>query len=533
MVIATFLLACQPEEIPKVAPWETYELSFHSTKAYANHYVDVDLHADFTNQSGERLRRPAFYDGDGSWKIRFAAPKAQEVWNWITHCSDSSNKDLHGLSGKIGIEEGAAFTPLVKMSPGKRSLVRQDDSPLLAVADTPWALPFRATKEQVTEYAADRQAKGFNAALLMSVQPDMEAEGPNSRNTELGFARGFSDLSDGHINNLEHSYFQYLDTLTNILHAHEIIPVFQPIFHGFGWKGKNVLGNHIVPAEYVRYTKYLLARYGSKPAIWLIAGDNGGDDPGVKEAGEMLEEWDCYAQPTGLHYNPCDDYVADWAVNNPLKFCMHYNKVHQAETWLDFQWAQTGHSDEHLYHKVERMYDNLPTKASMNGEPTYEGMNAGKNGLGWWQGEEAWMQLMSGGTMGIAYGAACLWQWKVSPDEPGWADWTNQDKSWREAMQMEGSIYAGMVGKILKEYDLTDIERRWDLADGAPLLALEGKLYITYLNDGGAIKIHSKLSGLTFKWVDPKSGSIISEGEVGEQNTFVSDEELPRVLIIS
>jgi len=37
-------------------------------------------------------------------------------------------------------------------------------------------------------------------------------------------------------------------------------------------------------------------------------------------------------------------------------------------------------------------------KACLNGEPTYEGMNAGENGLGWWQGEEAWNQLLHGGT---------------------------------------------------------------------------------------------------------------------------------------
>ena len=527
------MIACQQPLIPSVSQWQTQELHFHSDADYDNPYTDVDLYADFVNENEEVMRRPAFYDGDGSWKIRFAPPHPEEVWSWVTSCSDESNSALHAQKGQLHATGAGKAQALLKMSDGKRSVIRADGSPLLIVADTPWALPFRANKEQVEEYAADRQAKGFNAALLMSVQPDMEAEGPNARDTEMGFARGFSDLSDGHINNLQPNYFKYLDTLIDILHAHEIIPVFQPIFHGFGWKGKNVLGNHIVPEEYVQYTKYLLARYGSQPAVWLIAGDNGGDDPGVKEAGEMLEEWDCYHQPTGLHYNPCDDYVAEWAVNDPLKYCMHYNKVHQAEPWLDFQWAQTGHSDEHLYHKVELMYDNLPTKASMNGEPTYEGMGNGKNGLGWWQGEEAWMQLMSGGTMGIAYGAACLWQWKVSPDEPGWPDWTNQDKSWRDAMQMEGSVYAGMVGKILAEYDLTDIQKRWDLAGGTPLLAHEGKLYIAYLNDGGAIKINADLSGMDYCWVDPQTGKSSDSEEITDQNTFVAIGDKPAVLIVS
>ena len=160
-----------------------------------------------------------------------------------------------------------------------------------------------------------------------------------------------------------------------------------------------------------------------------------GRDPGVQPSGEMMEQWDCYGQPTGLHYNPCDDYIASWAVDNPLKHCEHYNKMFQAEAWLDFQWAQTGHGGEHLLHKVERMYENHPTKASANGEPTYEGMNNGKNGLGWWQGEEAWMQLMAGGTMGVVYGAATLWQWKVSPEEEGWPAWTDQNTSWDQGIE--------------------------------------------------------------------------------------------------
>jgi hypothetical protein len=57
----------------------------------------------------------------------------------------------------------------------------------------------------------DRQAKGFNAVLLMSVQPDMGARGPRDRSADEGFDVGFEDLPDGHINQLNPAYFQYLD----------------------------------------------------------------------------------------------------------------------------------------------------------------------------------------------------------------------------------------------------------------------------------------------------------------------------------
>lgn len=534
-------LACgAPEQtpIPEVEQWTTYEISLESGAEYENGYADVEVWATFRNEAGEELTRPAFWDGDRSWKIRFTSPDDHSLWSWRTHASDEGNEGLHGQTGQL---QATTYTGdnqllqhgLLTMSEGMRNVVHQDGTPFLVVGDTPWAIPFRATVEQVRTYAQDRQEKGFNAALLMSVQPDMEAEGPNARNTPLGFARAFDDLSNGHLNDLQPEYFQYLDTLMEILIQHEIVPVYQPVFHGFGWKGLNVLGNTVVPEEYVRYCRYLLARYGSQPAFWLLAGDNGGRDPGVKEAGMMMQAEDAYHQPTGLHYNPCDDYIAEWAVNNPIKHCEHYNKTYQAEDWLDFQWAQTGHSDEHLYHKVERMYENKPVKAAANGEPTYEGMNDGKNGLGWWQGEEAWMQLMSGGTMGVVYGAAALWQWKITADEEGWTAWASQNKSWQEAMAMDGSTYVGYISKVFAGLDFTDIEKRPDLTGGKhPLLAKEGKLYISYLNTGGTLNIEGVPTSLSYRWFNPRSGEFM-EGQMVTGAEFAAPSEEPWVLVIS
>ncbi|MDX2248406.1 MAG: DUF4038 domain-containing protein [Bacteroidia bacterium] len=536
LLIPVFLFSCTTPD--PISQWETYEITLQTQTAYPNPYTDVELWAVFTNESADTLLRPGFWDGGNTWKIRFASPDDHSLWQWQTYTSDPKDTSLGGKTGKIQAVKTAGNNRfiqhgLLKMSPGKRNVVHHDGTTFLLVGDTPWSIPFRATAEQVKIYAANRQEKGFNAALLMSVQPDMKAEGPDARNTPQGFTRGFADLHEGHINQLNPAYFQYLDSLTDILLDHEIAPVYQPIFHGFGWKGLDVLGNTINPEEYVRYCKYLLARYGSKPAFWLLAGDNGGKDPGVKESGEMMEKWDCYRQPTGLHYNPCDDYIAEWAINNPLKHCEHYNKSWQAENWLDFQWAQTGHSGEHLYHKVSRMYENQPVKASANGEPTYEGMNDGKNGLGWWQGEEAWMQLMSGGTMGVVYGAAGLWQWKVTADEEGWGVWASQNKSWQETLDMEGSRYVGYLAKALEGYDIADMEKRWDLAeDNRPLLAIEGKFYLSYLNEGGKISIPTVPAGLPWRWFDPQTGEWGDEGITEVNPVFITPGQSPKVLII-
>lgn len=538
-ILYIIFVQCSPEKqaIPRVQQWTTHEITLEAVNIYQNPYIDIAIDATFTNDKGDSLVRPAFWDGGNKWKIRFTPPDTGTVWTWNTHTSVPDK----GLSEQHGQLKSVVYTGsntllkhgLLRMSPQKRNIVHQDGTPFLVTADTPWGIPFRATIEQVDLYAKDRQQKGYNMALLMSVQPDRYAEGPEARDSIFGFDRAFEDLPEGHLNILKPDYFQYVDSLMNILIGHGIVPVYQPVFHGFGWKGKTVAGTTAVPEEYIRYCRYLIARYGSMPACWLVSADGTGLDPAIKPAGEAIEQWDCYGQPTGIHYNPADNYLASWAQGDSSK-CFHYNRSHQAEPWLDFQWAQTGHDGKHITYKVEQMYQNIPVKAVLNGEPTYEGMGGGKYGLGWWQGEEAWTQLMHGGTMGVVYGAAGLWQWKVKVDEQGWGEWTDQPVSWREALDLEGSKYVGLVSQAFQGYDYADMQKRWDLTEGnKPLLAKEGIFYITFLPTGGNIAIKRLPIGMAYRWFNPKTGEFVNVGTVKEAYTiFSAPDNNPWVLIV-
>lgn len=538
LVFPVILFGCgQEEELTIIDQYAVHEIVLEATGEYENPYTDLAVNVTFRNERGDSLFRPAFWDGDKRWKIRFSSPTGNTRWVYETRATNPEDAGLHGVTGTLRStanrgEHTLRQHGLLQMSPGKRNVIHQDGTPFLLVGDTPWALPFRATDAQVEIYAAKRSGQGFNAALLMTVQPDMNAEGPDGRATDQGFARGFDDLSEGHLNQLRPEYFAYLDSITNTLLEHGIIPVYQPVFHGFGWKGLQVLGPKVVPEEYVRYCRYLLARYGAQPAIWLVSGDHDGKDPGVREAGSMLEREDAYQQPTGLHYNPCDDFVAEWAKQDTTKHCLHYNKSYQEDDWLDFQWAQTGHGQDHQYHKVSRMYDNLPTKAVANGEPTYEGMNDGENGLGWWQGEDAWGQLFSGGTMGVVYGAAGLWQWKVSEEEVGWTAWATQPKSWRTALNLSGAEYVGLMSKALEGVDMTDI-RKLPAPAGLefPLLVKPDKTYLAWLPQGGEVSLTGIPKGMRQRWFNAKTGDF--KPAVANDGLFVSPDDSPWVLIIS
>ncbi len=500
------------------APWHHAEITLTAAHDHPDPYAGVAVWAYFVHDSGAVLRRPAFWDGGRIWRLRFASPLAGGRWRWRTE-ADVDDPGLADRTGELAVAEqtvtekatGEAATGEAagenpfrrhgfwRMSPGGRSLVHADGTPALLVGDTAWGLPWRATEEQVAVYAADRAAKGFNAALLMSVQPDMRARGPRDRTADEGFDVAFEDLADGRLDELNPGYFQRLDRLLAVLTGHGIVPVLQPVFQGFGWKGLSVAGTVVAPAAYARYCRYLVARYGADPVIYLVGADGSGREPQIEAGGREIEEWDAYGQPCGIHYRP------------------HANpNAHQDAAWLDFQWCQTGHLGEHVPERVADMWRNEPVRAVANGEPTYE--HSGRRGKaeGWWQGHEAWSNLCAGGTMGVVYGAGSLWQWVLRPGEPGHEPYfVAEGAGWREALDFEGSRHVGLVSRVLAGLPTTDMRPSWTLTTAPRGLLVPGTLYVGYGEHGGDLRLAPWAEGvvpLPYRVVDPRTGRITATG---------------------
>lgn len=479
--------------------WHEVTIALEAERTYANPYMDVAVWADFVHDDGTTLRRPGFWDGGARWCIRFASPSAAGTWHW------SSNS----TTGDAGLRQSGSVTATApvgscrwqqhgfwRMSAAGRHLVHADGTPGFLVADTAWALPWRATPAEVTEYASDRHAKGFNAVLLMALQPDMRAVGPTDRSADEGFARAFADLPHGRLTELLPEYFQAFDVLRDILLAHDIVPVLQPVFMGFGWKGLDVAGPVLPPTDYARFCRYLVARYGAGPVIYLVGGDGHGNEPPVAAGGKEIHGWDCYAQPTGNHYRP--HCVPD---------------AHQAADWLDFQWCQTGHQGEHMPERVAEMRHSTPLKAIANGEPTYENTTVLGHAAGWWQGSEAWVNLCAGATMGVVYGAASLWQWAHRPDEPGMEPFfLAPGCSWRDALAFEGSTYVGLVGTILAGLPIVDAVPDWESTLGRRGLRTGTEFFLCYSDAGGPLLIMSATVPLPYRVIDPRTGVCLHTG---------------------
>ncbi|QDT04032.1 Putative endoglucanase [Rubripirellula lacrimiformis] len=518
------------EAVTECQQWSEVELEFTADQETANPYTDVEAWVDFTHDDGTSIRRPMFWDGGKTFRVRFASPLASGTWHWQS-ADRENDPGIHGKTGSFHAVESKTATPTVftqhgfwSIPKGGRNLIHADGTSRLLCADTAWALPWRATVEQVKTYSQDRRDKGYNAALLMTVQPDIGTEGPRSRTEEGGFDVGFEDLPKGSLQQLNPEYFQTFDQLVDVLTAHGITPVYQPVFHGYGWKGGGTAGNVISAEDYARYCRYLVARYGARPAIWLV----GGDGPAEKEsivhqldlAGREIEKWDAYQQPTGIHYSPHAK-----------------NRTHQDKAWLDFQWCQTGHGGEHIAERVADMWRNLPAKAVANGEPTYENIGRKGNGAGWWQGHEAWCNLTAGGTMGVVYGAGSLWQWRLDANEAGHASWcTAPGAGWREALDFEGSKYPGIAAKILDGLPLANMEPNWDCTYGRRGLLVPGKLFVLYLPNGGNSAILCKDVPRSYRVYDPRTGKVVGQDRLEDKATAQANSGSsgqPRVLVFT
>ena len=504
----------------EAAPWCEIEIELTAEATYAAPYTDVEVWADFT--CGDHvLRRPAFWDGGNRWCLRFAAPYAGG-WDWVTQAT-ADDRGLAGRAGTLTCLDGLPGSParayvhgFWRMSPSGRQLVHADGTPALMVADTAWALPWRATPEQVEVYARDRQAKGFNAVLLMTVQPDMQAVGPRDRTLDEGFDVAFEDLPHGTLRELDPGYFARFDVLHDILLAHDLVPVLQPVFHGFGWKGLGVAGKVVPPEDYARYCRYLVARYGARPAVYLVGADGTGEEPQVSAGGEEVQAWDAYGQPTGIHYRPHAT-----------------NRAHQDAEWVDFQSCQTGHDAEHLPERVADMWRNAPAKGVLNLEPTYEHTRERGTGEGWWQGHEAWSNLCAGATMGVGYGAASLWQWRLHADEPGHSDYfIGPDAGWRAALDFEGAAYVGLVGRIMRGLPFLDMAPDWTHTLGGRGLSVPGELVLLYREGGRMLVLTDPDLPPHLTVFDPRTGEVVEErvldpvpqllpNEGGEPRVFV------------
>ena len=394
---------------PAVAPqWREVEIAFTGPEV-ADPYLTVDAWVIFRHAGGQEVRRPVFWDGGTCYRVRFASPRPDGEWRWEVHTARPDHR-LSPPEGRLTAVPPPGDHPhralnrgLVSVHPGHRTFRYADGSPAFFVFDTAWAMPWRATVDDVEEYAADRQAKGFNAVLMMSVQPDMNARGPAGRNVDEGFEVGFARPARG------------------AAHPDQrrLLPVSRRHRRGPGRPR-----DHAGLAAGVPRLRLEGARRGGpgRSARRVRAATAGISSPASAPGRRSTCRARTAPAPSRRSRRAAGRSTPGMrTVSPPASTTARTTATTSTRTptgWTSSParpgtWATTYRTGSPPCGRSDR------PKAIMNGEPSYE--HSGRRGVaeGWWQGHEAWCNVCAGALMGVAYGAAGLWQWRLHPDEPG------------------------------------------------------------------------------------------------------------------
>src|SRR5262249_17764160 len=142
---------------------------------------DAVLTVAFTSPTGEKLKLPAFWDGEKTWRVRFAPTQTGE-WKFETTCSDSNNSGLHHQSGSFRVTPATGKTRFsqhgpIRVAPDGRYFTHDDGTPFFWMADTAWNGPLLSSSSEWDQYVKERSRQKFTAVQWVATQFRAAPEG--------------------------------------------------------------------------------------------------------------------------------------------------------------------------------------------------------------------------------------------------------------------------------------------------------------------------------------------------------------------
>lgn len=257
----SLLAATTSSKTAVVSKWGQFERSFTSATAYANPLQEASLRVVFTSPAGDTSEVPGFWDGGKTWRVRFS-PDLLGRWTFTTYCSDAANSGLHQHTGGFLCAVNTSQIELsrhgtVRVARDGRHLEHADGTPYFLTADTVLEGAIKSTLRDWQIYGHTRALQGFNAAVW-AAGPGTDADG------ETGFA-GYSDNAQ-----VNPSYFRRLDERLEALRQAGLVSVIIPFSDALARKAP---GAELRSDQIGLLLRYLVARWGSSPVIWLLPVD--------------------------------------------------------------------------------------------------------------------------------------------------------------------------------------------------------------------------------------------------------------------
>jgi hypothetical protein len=478
MRMVILFLAAALASAQQVQQYHSHDFAFRA-QAQGNPF-DVDVWGEFTGPGGRTLRLPGFYDGEGTWKIRFS-PTATGAWTLKTVSS------LPALNGQTGRLECVPNThPRIhgslRVDPAHPyHFVYEDGTRYFLLgyeADWLWGIETQdPERREQKKLIAQMASRGFNHVLVNIYAHDTGWSPERRHKWDFGppdiFPWEGTNLKPDH-SHLNVRFFQLYDRMMESLRdagivAHIMLKVYNKRVN---WPERGSENER-------RYFRYVAARYQAfSNVVWDYSKEsyNEKDDALQARLLEYVRSLDAYRRLTTAH----DDDAYEW---NPA----------YAHT-LDFRTDQQ-HTDFGAMIALDRAMRKRPVVNSEFGYergvdkmPTYRIEHDWEEQL-----RRAWLVYLAGG-YGVYYYHNTAWDVvKVEPEPPG-----------MQRFQL--------LRQTLEALPYWKMEPADHLAAGGPCLAIPGQVYAVFVEGRNvAVNLLDLEGEANAEWVNTWSGERLPQ----------------------
>ena len=414
----------------------------------------------------------------------------------------------------------------VRVASNGHFLQHADGTPFFWLGDTVWAGPALSTPKDWADYLDDRKSKHFSVIQFNALCPwracPADAEGQTA----------FSGTRRIRINP---DYFRRLDARIDAINRQGLLAA--PVLI---WANKlDDPGNALAEEDIIRLLRYQVARYEGNYVVWILAGDNSYAGAGAEKwqrIGSAVFGQQSYHAPVTTHPTGLNWPWRNW----------------RDETWLNVLGYQSGHGDDALtlqwLHSgpATQHWQRSPIRPIINLEPPYEDHRAyqlRRPHSAFTVRRAIYWSLLSTPTAGVTYGAHGLWSWQTqSGQEPRDHPGTGPARSWREALNLPGSMHMKYLAELFASVSWWQLRPRPDLVVQPSLVeparyiaaawSEQGDLALIYLPMGGEVRLRPGMlrGGLDVHWFDPRTGKKLSVRD-GDNHRYLAPDDQDWVLV--
>jgi len=287
--------------------WGVHEIALKGPAA-GNPFLDVSLQATFTN-GAQTFGVDGFYDGDGTWRVRFSPP-ATGAWRWRT------TSNLAGLDGRMGAFEAAGpragdHGPVGVV--GGYHFAHADGTPYRQIGTTAYAWAQQGD-DLCRQTLASLAASPFNK-VRMTVVPHVKAE------PIWPFERTGPGDKDWDYDRFNPAFFQRFEQRVGALRDLGIVAdliLFHPYDEAHDFNDMSVERDE-------RYLRYVIARLGAYSNVWWSMANEFDMLKSKSIArwdrlGEFVKANDPYGRPRSIHnWRELYDYGKPWITHASIQ----------------------------------------------------------------------------------------------------------------------------------------------------------------------------------------------------------------------